>query len=1545
MKKKMVRFPAIAMSSIFVLTSVVAGAPLTGHAQEDNAGVQVVDNTGTLPYLDTSLSFEERAADLVSRMTLEEKQSQLKARTAAAIPRLGVRAYDWWSEALHGVARSGEATSFPTGLGIASTWDRELVQEMMDITSDEARAYTNEKGKGLSYWSPTINMARDPRWGRAEETYGEDPYLSAQIGNSFVRGLQGDDDTYLKSIATIKHFALNNSEFNRHNGDSQIDERTLREYYTKAFKDVIEEANVESLMTSYNRVNGVPMSANTYMLDTLTRRTWGFDGYITSDCGAIRDIYSSHKWVPEGWDHAVSPTETTALAIQAGTDLNCGDVYASQAVNAVNEGLLSEDDIDVALVRLFTARMKTGEFDPQENVPYASDEYSWANQISAEDHTQKAEQSSDEAVVMLKNEPAEGQTENILPLDASQMKNVVIVGDLADEVILGDYSGSPKEENKSTPVKGLTNLLAEKNPSAKVTYIQGGNSTPINGNYNFNIKNFKLINANGDVIREVLPEENTALDNCQVESGGNLGYTKPGGYVYYEGLDMSDVKSISADVAAPGSEARGGSIEVRLNSPDGTLLGTIETEHTDGWQSYKTFTTEYSQGGFTGKQNIYFVFKDPVVEIELSEEDKAAIEEADAVIAYVGTRESDSAEERDRTTMDLPRNQAELVNTLAGLNKNTVAYIQSVSEVNVESFKDNVPAILWCTYNGQAQGNAMARLLFGEANPSGKLPFTWYTSEHDLPDIADYNIRSTDESNGRTYQYYQGERSYPFGHGLSYSSFEYSDLKLSADTVTPNDTLTLSVNVTNTSDVAGAEVVEVYTSAPGADGKTRPVKELKGFEKVDLAAGETKTVEIQLPMSEQYYWDEDTMSEIYDQGTWKVQVGSSSEDIRQEGTFNLQGERNLELQTVTAIPDKTSLSVDEPENKAITKLSAAMNDQTFVDLSQAQVEYSSSNEKVATVDEQGIVTPVAGGTALITAKVTVNGVTKEDSYPVAVEQDVYLNDIIVDGQSLTGFQPEQEKYQYVVNGTDVPVVEAVVPQGMKAEITQAAAVPGTAQITVQAGEISRVYTVEFLETGVAIPEDVDFTQIADIDELKAAGWDIIRPNESGISLDRERGMIITSENGDLYQGTNTTKNLVVREAKGNWTASVNVHVDPMPAQQYQQAGMLIYVDDDNYIKLCTIYQSNAQQVQFGIENGAQWSDKTVTPVAGNDFIFRITKNGSTYQGAYSTDGGASFTDVGEVQAEYETPKVTVFAMNGNTSVGSINAEFKSVDFEALPAECTCGLYDLALTGYDTIRYEDAVAGDGVELKASAMKRGGCLVDGHLESEIEYQFSIPEGSENTAGASIEGNVLKAANPGKVTVEVKAIWNGVEITAQKELTVSEEDLTPYRTDLQNTILYGETQIVSRKDKYTEESFAAYMEKLSAAKGVLNNEEADKAALVQAKEDLLQAEEGLKFKEDGGNPGDGGDTGNPGDGGDTGDPGDSGNPGTPGEGDNGNAGNTGSGNNAGNGQNTNKSNGSKAARTGDDFPVLPVAGILLAGGVIVTMSKRRERKQDED
>ena len=571
-----------ALATMLAAVMACSGMGLAASASPAlSAAPAAGDSEPVPPYLDTSLSFEERAADLVSRMTLEEKASQL-GNSAAAIPRLGVKGYQYWNEALHGVARSGEATSFPTGLGMATTWNRELVTKITSATSDEARAYNNKKGKELVYWSPTINMSRDPRWGRAEETYGEDPYLTAQIGSSFVNGLQGDDERYLKAVATIKHYAANNSEFNRHNGNSEMEDRTLREYYTKAFKDVIAATDVQSVMSSYNRVNGIPASANTYLLDTLLRKSWGFGGFVVSDCDAIWDIVYSHRWQPADLGHAVNEQEATAYSLRAGCDLNCGSIFPQNAAAAVKAGILSEDTVDMAVLRLFIARMKTGEFDPKEMVPYTSAEYSWENQISADDHVALAEKSAEEALVLLKNEAAANEQNAILPLNPAQNNRVVVIGDMADEVTLGDYSGTPREDLQSSPLEGITNLLKSKNPNAEVTYIPAYEGEFTKGGYVFNVKNFDLKGASGDVYTRLEAKDCVDFAGLQVENDSNFGYVNSGAWAKYENVFIGSISEITARVSGDSGNASHGYIEVRLDSSNGPLISKIATQPTSG---------------------------------------------------------------------------------------------------------------------------------------------------------------------------------------------------------------------------------------------------------------------------------------------------------------------------------------------------------------------------------------------------------------------------------------------------------------------------------------------------------------------------------------------------------------------------------------------------------------------------------------------------------------------------------------------------------------------------------------------------------------------------------------------------------------------------------------------------------------------------------------------------------------------------------------------------------------------------------------------------
>lgn len=1341
-KRSLLLLMCALLSSSALSTLSASGAPVVISAEENSGQAE---EEILLPYQDVSLSFEERAADLVSRMTLEEKQSQLQARTAPVISRLGIRAYDWWSEGLHGVARSGEATVFPTGLGMASTWNPDLVEKLGTVTSDEARAYTNEKGKGLSYWSPTINMARDPRWGRAEETFGEDPYLTGQIGTSYVRGMQGNDERYLKVIATGKHFAANNSEYNRHNGSSDMSDAELRDYYTRAFRTLVEDGNVASIMTSYNRLNGTPMPANRFMIETLLRRTWGFDGYVTSDCGAIRDIYSSHKWVPEGWDHAVSAAEAAGLAIQAGTDLNCGGVYACEAVNAVNEGIISEDGLDIALVRLFTARMRTGEFDPADSVPYSSETYSWNNQICSEEHTALSREASREAVVLLKNEPAATESEKLLPFDQDEVQDVVIVGAQADSIILGDYSGTPRNENKPTPLQSLKNRLGEDH----VTWIQT-HSDPIVGNYSMNLKTFRFKDTQGNVISTLEPSDGSELHDCRVEGGGNLGYTKPGSYIRFDNIDLDTVASISADCSWPASEGRGGNLEIHAGSADGPILGTIYTSSTGGWQSYQTFEASLSLSEeCSGVQNLYFVFRDRNTNVDLTADDQQKIASADAVIAYVGTVESDSAEESDRNSLDLPRSQADLITKLVSMNPRTAVYIQSVSEVNVESFKDSVPALLWCTYNGQAQGEAMADLLFGDANPSGRLPFTWYTSQSDLPDMGDYSLVPNEDSQGRTYQFYTGEVSWPFGHGLSYSSFEYSNLTLDKTTVTPDDHIQVSVDVTNTSDVDGQEVVQLYVVSPQAAEISRADRQLKGFEKVSLKAHETRTVVLDLDVSDLWFWDEEKNAQSFDQGEMMLEIGRSAADIRQSAPVILNGEAKKVLTTVRAIPDKVCLDGNDENEKAKTVLSAALNDETFINLEEATVLWTSSRPEVASVDEKGTVTSKKAGTALITATVTWNGQSISDSYPISVTKE------------------EDEKFHQFA--------------------------------------------------------DTHFDAMSSADELVRAGWNIIRPDSSSpVRIEPGEGLQISSGRGDLYQTSNTARNLVSMDLEGNWAVTVKMNTDFVPNAIYQQAGLLIYDDDDNYMKLCSIENGQGSEMQLGIETGGSWSDVKRTALAAENLRLRVEKQNKSYTFTYTAENGEP-VQAGTITAAFKHPKLVLFAFNGEQNKAAMTATFKEVLFDRAKEEEKADKTMLQQAVDEAIRLKENNALEGVNP----------LVARNFNTALENAQAVLA-SDSAAQEEVNEawmNLSRAIQMLSFTTDKTELQALIEKAQAVNLDLYEPGET---VDEFSAALNYAIEVNSREDVLTEGSIAKAIERLTKAMEAL---ESVRKPEVQIDSDLLQ------------------------------------------------------------------------------------------------------------
>jgi len=978
-------------------------------------------------YKDPTLTFAERAADLVSRMTLEEKQAQM-GDDAPAISRLGVSSYRYWNEAVHGIAGHGlsneviVATSFPVSFSMTSSWDVVLMSQIANAISNEARGYADKINKPLSYWSPTINMSRDPRWGRNEESYGEDPFLTSSMAGRFAAGLQGTQDNYknpntgeqyLKTMSTIKHYAANNSEFNRHGGNSEMDNRTLRNYYTWAFMDITQKYPIACAMTAYNRVNGIPSSASNYLIDDLLRKTWGFNGHVVSDCWAIKDIVNEHKWQPAGWSRPVNTTEAVAFSIKAGTDLECGDLYVSdgQVLKSLNQGLITEDDINQALVRIFTNRMRTGEFDPPSMVPYTNIKQ---NAIEAQAHRDIALQSAREAIILLQNKPKSGTSTNILPINLTGVNSIAVYGPMAKACDLGDdwYIGNPSE--RVSFWQGLQTLLAQKGYSGTLKYYDG--VTPGVGvlpNYIFNMRSAKF----GSDLRSAMTadDHSDGMNMCD-NSCTNVGNIKPGMFMMFKNVNITNLQSVTLNTAAPREWCVDSRIKVRVGSVDGPIIAYVLCEPTGNpgdWSIYKDFTTtDINLNGLSGLQNIYLIFDPKEAIVNEEEVDKAA--EADIAIVYTGSSGGlvsgfkVASEENDRKDLRLPAYQDSLIAKVARKNPNTIAVMQSAGIHDVSSFKNNVKAITYNSYNGQYQGTALAETLFGDNNPSGRLPVTWYKDNSQIPDIANYNIKAGSGSNGRTYMHFTGDVEYPFGYGLSYTTFTYSNVALSASSVAADGKFNVTLDVMNTGTRKGAEVVQVYIGAPDADTNPDvPAKQLKGFGRVELNVGETKQVTIPMNVSEFSMVRQDDGVRQVLAGGYKIYVAKSSNDPGQ----------TMKTITVTAVAPKLQVVtlrgakiVAAPNTSFASELTLAMSDESFYNLSSggATVNYSSNNLNVATVNQSGNVTTVGGGVATIKASVTINGVTVEGSFPVAVTGDPIVGkpDLIITDITWTPVNPQ-----------------------------------------------------------------------------------------------------------------------------------------------------------------------------------------------------------------------------------------------------------------------------------------------------------------------------------------------------------------------------------------------------------------------------------------------------------------------------------------------------------------------------------------------------------
>ncbi len=951
-------------------------------------------NNKAMPaYLNEELSFEERTADLVSRMTLEEKAAQLK-NEAAAIPRLGVSAYNYWREGLHGVARQGKATSFPTSLSMANTWDRGLVFKAAEITATEARgknARTN-----LSYWSPTVNMARDPRWGRNEETYGEDPYLTGQLGIEFVKGMQGDDEKHIKTIATVKHFIANNVEKERRMGASVMNEETLRDYYGRAFQNIVEGSNPASAMSSYNATtvyrNGellydyIPSTANPYILQDLLRKNWGFGGYVTGDCGAFEDLNKTLSYktalFPNEKISEVPQSATITKGFLSGADTDCGIAATAQSVlEAVEKGYITENEISVNVYNLFLQRMRTGEFD--KNPKYSG---ITSDVLEAPEHVAVAEAAAEDSWVLLKNE------DNILPL-GQDVTNIVLVGALADEIVLGDYSGSP--EYTVTPYEGIASELKKTHPNARLNCL--GSVT--DDTRLMNIGGLELILRDGSIRKIDLSKAKNVV-GMELRDGGFYNITRRAS-ADIESVDFSDVVTVKSEISARG--LAGGSIKLYygIGGPQ-----VAEAQSAVTADLYAECIGEYTgeSGGYCRVADLHIEFDAGTEEFSVRKY-KAELDAADVIIAYAGTTLSDSAEFNDRHSVSLPASQGHVLTLTKAYPQKTIVAMQTVGQIDVTEFDSGAKAILWTSYNGQTQGSAIGKVLTGQVNPSGKLTATWYAAE-DLEKMPvgvegvkgadgiiryrnNYEIKPGDNFPGRTYQYYENIPIYPFGYGLSYTSFEYGNFYLSDNAVDANGKIIVSVDVTNTGTRAGKETVQFYIEYPKSCGL--PKKQLKGFEKLELLPGEAKTASVVIEISELRFFSEENQRMYVQTGSYMVYAARNSEDITQGAEFTVSGKLDSSLKTVRAMPNGITVrglveeSGDKHEaiNSVSANLSAVMTDEQVLDLDAAEVVYTSNDSDIARVDETGTVTSgVKSGVVMITASVAAGGITMSASFPV-----------------------------------------------------------------------------------------------------------------------------------------------------------------------------------------------------------------------------------------------------------------------------------------------------------------------------------------------------------------------------------------------------------------------------------------------------------------------------------------------------------------------------------------------------------------------------------
>jgi beta-glucosidase len=1209
----------LAASVLAILIAVpIAGSSARSHRSSDPTPI----------YLNRSYSPAERAVDLVSRMTLAQKASQMNSSQAPAIPASpaipsGVSAYGWWNEALHGMSRlqlapSGGATvldnttSYPISLTLGSSWDPSIMYREASAISDEAREVVPNNSLDLDFYSPTVNLGRDPRWGRNDEAFSEDPLLTADIASQYVNGLEGKDEQgnllpqgggYLKAIATIKHYAANNTEgdriggpTDRLTGTSNMDERTLREYYTAQFKQIIQQSHPGSIMSAYNRVNGIPAPAHVHLIDTLARQTFGFGGYFTSDCDAVYEITHGHHWQPPGYSRPLNRTEGSAFANAAGEDLNCNAGYAdgfgygntlpAAAREAIptQTDIFNSNDMDTSLVRLFTARMQLGEFDDVASEPWVKAARArvapgtWTNSDANNAVTetparlQLARQVADRGFVLLKNSDTtlkDSTTGKVLPIHvpSSGPFKVAVIGYLANPsprpevgstgaaagaMYLGGYSsdqGAPGMAKEVTPYQGLKQAIQAINPNATVDFYNGFTGSPTNAS------------------------QLTAIDQNAVNAAANY----------------------------------------------------------------------------------------------------------DDVIVYAGTDDTTANEFVDRTDMALPGAQTQLISDVAAKNPNTAAVIEAIGQVDVESFRDNVPSLLWTSYYGERKGDALADVVLGNYDPSGHLPFTWYQNASDLPALDDYSIRPSASSPGRTYMYYHGPESFPFGYGLSYTTFKTSNLRIDRTGLNANDTFHATVDVANTGTVAGSDLVQLYVSTPDAPASLQlPIKRLEGFQQVQLDPGQTKSVTLTVPVPKLAFFNEAANRyQVYD-GRYGIAIANSTadSDILAQQDITISGSLSRRPSVLTAKPillgdaqRGIQSRVMYPENATVVpQLTLSMNDESlygFIEPGHSKpfpagvrFRFSSDHPGVVSAGPGNAIRTRRNGVATVTATVTYRGVTRSTQFVVRVLSE--LDRIRVDGRSIRGFRPDTYSYDVIVpHGAATPRISAHSPDpSATVSVTQASAVPGHATVTVTGPDgITQTYSVYFAHR--ARGDAFSGTSVR-------PQWTWVRHDPANEQVSGG-ALTITPEQGDLGGTNPLARNILLQPALGNWAMVSKLTFSTAPHVANQQGGLIAYQDDANWLKLDWEYSGGVAQLAETTSDNQNVSGQQVSqvltsiPTAGlltnNTVWLAMTKVGPRYTTYYSTDR-VHFTPVYNVGASLSDVKVGLFAWNGPATTSDLKVSFQ-----------------------------------------------------------------------------------------------------------------------------------------------------------------------------------------------------------------------------------------------------------------------------------------------